>query len=198
MDTVRRHANDRFTVRQKTALMINRYVVTETLPNGTDGKVLAFAEQKRMSLKEQMTFYTDESKKWVLFTASARQAIDLAAVYDVRDEEGNPVGTFSKKFGASLLRSTWEMDQPGSVASVGRERNRFVAVARRLWGLVPVDFVPFMWPYHFDFTSDGGPVMRVDKKFGLRDRYVVEVSSPTLDLRLAIAQAVALDALQSR
>lgn len=198
VDSTRRHANDRFTVRQKTALMINRYVVTETLPDGSDGKVLAFAEQKRMSLKEQMTFYTDESRRQVLFTASARQVVDLNAVYDVRDAGGDPVGTFGKRFGASLLRSTWEMEQPGSVAAVGHERNRFVAVARRLWGLVPLDFVPFMWPYHFDFTSDGKPVMRVDKKFGLRDRYVVDVQSPALDLRLAIAQAVALDALQSR
>ena len=40
--------------------------------------------------------------------------------------------------------------------------------------------------------------MSVDKKTGLRDRYLVDVASPDLDLRLAIAQAVALDALQSR
>jgi len=38
----------------------------------------------------------------------------------------------------------------------------------------------------------------VDKKFGLRDRYVLDLASPDLDRRLAIAQAVALDALQSR
>lgn len=178
--------------------MINRYVVTETLPDGSDGRVLAFAEQKRMTLRERMTFYTDESRREVLFTASARQVVDLGAVYDVRDAGDRSLGTFRKKFAASLLRSTWELDQPGSVTAVGRERNRFVAVARRLWELLPLDLVPFVWPYHFDFTSDGGPVMRVDKKIGLRDRYVVDVTSPDLDLRLAIAQAVALDALQSR
>ncbi|GGW88825.1 hypothetical protein GCM10010297_07680 [Streptomyces malachitofuscus] len=195
---MRGRTNDRFTVRQRTTLMINRYVVTETLPDGSDGRVLAFAEQKRMTLRERMTFYTDESRREVLFTASARQVVDLGAVYDVRDAGDRALGTFRKKFAASLLRSTWELDQPGSVTAVGRERNRFVAVARRLWELLPLDLVPFVWPYHFDFTSDGGPVMRVDKKIGLRDRYVVDVTSPDLDLRLAIAQAVALDALQSR
>ncbi|CAL9585937.1 hypothetical protein SUDANB132_05131 [Streptomyces sp. enrichment culture] len=198
MNSTPARAHDRFTVRQKTTLMVNRYVVTETLPDGSAGKVLAFAEQKRMTLKEQMTFHTDESGRQVLFTATARQVVDLGAVYDVHDADGRAVGTFRKRFAASLLRSTWELDQPGAVAAVGRERNRFVAVVRRLWDLLPFDFVPFPWPYHFDFVSDGGPVMKVDKKFGLRDRYAVEVSSPTLDLRLAIAQAVALDALQSR
>ncbi|MFC8093711.1 hypothetical protein [Streptomyces sp. NPDC057301] len=198
MDSARRQANERFTIRQKTTFMINRYVVAETLPDGSEGRVLAFAEQKRMTLKERMTFYTDESRNRVLFTAQARQVLDVGAVYDVRDAADNPVGTFRKKFAASLLRSTWELDQPGSVAAVGRERNRVVAVLRRVWELLPLDLVPFVWPYHFDFTSGDKQVMSVDKKIGLRDRYLVDVASPDLDLRLAIAQAVALDALQSR
>ncbi|MFF5478553.1 hypothetical protein ACFY5C_14610 [Streptomyces sp. NPDC012935] len=198
MDSARQQANERFTIRQKTTFMINRYVVAETLPDGSEGRVLAFAEQKRMTLKERMTFYTDESKGRVLFTAQARQVLDVGAVYDVRDAADNPLGTFRKKFAASLLRSTWELDQPGSVAAVGRERNRVVAVLRRVWELLPLDLVPFVWPYHFDFTSGDKQVMSVDKKMGLRDRYLVDVASPDLDLRLAIAQAVALDALQSR
>lgn len=198
MDGARQRTDGRFTVRQKTTLMINRYVVTETLPDGSDGGVLAFAEQKRMTLKEQMTFYTDESKDRVLFTAKAGQVLDVGATYEVRDAAGGLLGTFRKKFAASLLRSTWELDQPGQATAVGRERSAVVAVLRRVWELLPLDLVPFVWPYHFDFASDGRPVMRVDKKIGLRDRYLVEVASPGLDLRLAVAQAVALDALQSR
>ncbi|SDN95222.1 Uncharacterized protein YxjI [Streptomyces sp. cf386] len=198
MDSARPQANERFSIRQKTTLMINRYVVTETLPDGSDGRVVAFAEQKRMTLKEQMTFYTDESKDHVLFTAKARQVLDAGAAYDVRDAMDSPIGTFRKKFAASLLRSTWELDQPDAVEAVGRERNRLVAVVRRFWELLPLDLVPFVWPYHFDFTSGDKPVMSVDKKIGLRDRYLLDVTSPDLDLRLAIAQAVALDAFQSR
>ncbi|MFJ7072366.1 hypothetical protein [Streptomyces sp. NPDC098781] len=198
MDSAAPGTSERFTIRQKTTFMINRYVVSEALPDGSEGKVVAFAEQKRMTLKEQMTFYTDESKDRVLFTAKARQVLDVGALYDVKDASGNPVGTFRKKFAASLLRSTWELEQPGSVAAVGQERNRFVAVLRRVWEILPLDFIPFVWPYHFDFSSGGRPVMKVDKKLGLRDRYLLDVASPDLDLRLAIAQAVALDALQSR
>jgi uncharacterized protein YxjI len=40
--------------------------------------------------------------------------------------------------------------------------------------------------------------MSVDRKFGLQDRYLLAVHADALDRRLAIAMAVALDALQSR
>ncbi len=70
---------------------------------------------------------------------------------------------------------------------------------RRVWQFIPwVDALPFAWPYHFDFYAGDRIAFSVDKKFGLRDRYVVDVHDPRLDRRLVIAQAVALDALQSR
>ncbi|MGP3924692.1 hypothetical protein [Streptomyces sp. 8N616] len=179
--------------------MANRYVVTVAKPDGSEGEVVAFAQQKRLAFKEQVTFYTDESKQRVLFTFKARQVLDVGASYDVSDDAGRAIGLFRKAFGASLLRSTWHLEQPGEPGLTGRERNRFVAILRRVWELIPiVDFVPFAWPYHFDFTADGRPAMSVDKKLGLRDRYAVDIQAPGIDRRLAIAQAVGLDALQSR
>ncbi|MGX1884945.1 hypothetical protein [Streptomyces sp. NPDC055287] len=56
--------------------------------------------------------------------------------------------------------------------------------------------VPFV--YHFDFARDGHPVMSVERKVGIRDRYVVRIQDPQLDRGLALCMAVALDALQSR
>jgi uncharacterized protein YxjI len=41
-------------------------------------------------------------------------------------------------------------------------------------------------------------VVTVEKKIGLKDRYVVTVEHPGIDRRLVLAQAVTLDALQSR
>ncbi|MFI6369727.1 hypothetical protein [Streptomyces sp. NPDC050546] len=182
--------------------MANQYVVTVARPDGSggsEGEVVAFAQQKRMALKEQVTIYTDESKNRVLCTFEAGQVLDIGAVYTVRDEDGNPIGSFRERAVASLLRSTWVLEQPGTVELTGRERNRLVAVLRRVWEFLPVtDFVPFAWPYHFDFTEGDKRLMRVDKKFGLRDRYVLDIAAPGIDRRLAIAQAVALDALQSR
>ncbi|MFC9504176.1 hypothetical protein [Streptomyces sp. NPDC057002] len=146
-----------------------------------------------------MTIYADESRDRVLCSFEAGQVLDIGAAYTVRDEEGNPIGSFREKPVASLLRSTWILEQPGTVELTGRERNRLVALLRRVWEFVPViDFVPFAWPYHFDFTEGDKRLMAVDKRFGLRDRYVLDIAAPGLDRRLAIAQAVALDALQSR
>ncbi|WP_405956047.1 hypothetical protein [Streptomyces phaeochromogenes] len=199
MDDTQLQAYERFNVRQKMTFMANRYVVTVARPDGSEGEVVAYAEQKRTAIKEEMTVYSDESKKSVLLTFKARRLLDVGATYDVRDESGTPIGTFHKEFAASLLRSTWSLEQPGTTQLTGRERNRVVAVLRRVWEFLPlVDFIPFAWPYHFDFTEGDKQTMSVDKKFGLRDRYVLDIANPDLDRRLAIAQAVALDALQSR
>ncbi|MBA2810554.1 hypothetical protein E0500_024945 [Streptomyces sp. KM273126] len=199
MDSAHVQAHERFTIRQKMTLMTKEYVVTAVRPDGSEGEVVAFAHQKRMTLSEQMTFYTGESKEHVLCAFEARELLDPEAGYDVRDAAGRTIGSFRNEAVASLLRSTWSMRQPGTVDLTGRERNRVVAGVRRAWEWLPfTDFVPFLWPYHFDFTEGGKRLMAVDKKFGLRDRYVLDILAPGLDRRLAIAQAVALDALEER
>lgn len=180
--------------------MANRYLVHTMGPDGEEAELVAFAHQKRMALKEHVTFYTDESQRQVLFTFRARQVIDLGATYDVHGASGTRLGSFRKDFGASLLRSTWHLSGEGAAGeTTGQERNQRVALLRRVWEFLPfTDLVPFFVPYHFDFTAAGRTVMTVDKRLGLRDRYVLDIADPELDRRLAIAQAVALDALQSR
>ena len=182
----------RLHVRQKITLMQNRYVVHAGLPDGTDGPVVAFAEQKRLALKEQVTLYADESKAHVLAGFKARKVIDLASGYDVVDGTGMPIGSFRKDFRASLLRSTWHVEQPGLPPAVGQERSQLVAILRRF-----VEQLSWL-PYHFDFAINGHPVFSVQKRWGLRDRYIVDVPDPNLDRRLVIAMAVAVDALQAR
>ncbi|MCL7430163.1 hypothetical protein M8H82_34365 [Streptomyces sp. YS415] len=191
---------ERFHVRQEIALGVNKYEVTTVAPDGSDGESAAFAQQKRLTLKEQVTFYDDGAKERVRFAFKARDVVDLGAGYDVTDADGLLIGSFEKKFRSSLLRSTWVLRQEGQPPLTGRERSTFVAVLRRVWQVIPfVDILPFAWPYHFDFAGDDGTtVMSLTKKFGLVDRYVLDIASPGLDRRLAIAQAVALDALQSR
>ena len=179
-------------VRQKITLMQNRYVVHAGMPDGTEGPQVAFAEQKRLAFKEQVTLYTDESKRQVLAGFKARKVIDLGSGYDVVDHTGAPIGMFRKDFRQSLLRSTWHLEQPGLPPAVGQERSQAVAIVRRF-----VDELSWL-PYHFDFTINGTSVFSVQKKWGLRDHYVVDVPDPNLDRRLVIAMAVAVDALQSR
>ncbi|GAA4624341.1 hypothetical protein GCM10023196_024090 [Actinoallomurus vinaceus] len=199
MDFSTFQAQQRLLVRQRVRLMVNQYEVHTANPDGSEGELVAFAQQKRMAFKEQVTFYADDRKEQPLFGFKARQRLDLAATYDVTDPGGQPIGNFRKDFKASLLASTWHLEQPGLGVTTGSERNKTVAILRRVWDFIPyVESLPFAWPYHFDFTANEQETFSVDKKFGLRDRYVVEIKDPRLDRRLVIAQAVALDALQHR
>lgn len=189
-----------FFVKQRITLMVNRYEILAANPDGSEGHLLAFAEQKRMKLKEEVVFFADESKRRPVFSFKARQRLDVHAEHDVLDEHGNPLGMFSKNFGASLLRSTWTLRAPG-IEATGQERRPVIAILRRVWGLIPYlgdVWVPFV--FHFDFVdrSTGQVVLVSERQKAIRDRYSVTVPDPRLDFRIAASMAVALDALQSR
>jgi uncharacterized protein YxjI len=189
-----------FFVRQKITLMVNRYQIFAATPDGAEGELLAFAQQKRMAFKEQVTFYSDESKSRPVFSFRARQRLDVHAEHDVYDQDGVELGYFRKEFGASLVRSTWHLSA-GGVDAVGQERRLSVAILRRIWDFIPFlgdIWVPFV--FHFDFTDSatGSPVLVSERRKSIRDRYSVTVSDPRLDFRVAASMAVALDALQSR
>ncbi|RAK33219.1 hypothetical protein B0I29_112251 [Actinoplanes lutulentus] len=172
--------------------MVNQYEIHASSPDGQEAGLLAFAQQKRLAFKEQVTLYTDDTKQQPLLGFKARQRIDLGATYDVTDAAGQPIGLFKKSFAASLLRSTWVLEQPGYGEMTGQERSMFVAILRRF-----VDSLSWL-PYHFDFTIGERPGFSVVRKWGLRDRFHVTITDPNLDRRLVVAMAVALDALQSR
>lgn len=189
-----------FSMKQRVTLMANKYELIATNPDGSDGPLLAFAQQKRMAFKEQVTFYTDDTKIQPVFSFKARKAIDLGSGYDVTDANGQPIGWFKKEFGKSLLRSSWQLSG-GHVHANGTERNPTIAVVRRVWEFVPfVGEIPLPFIFHFDFTDQetAQPVLSVERRISVRDRYRVTVHDERLDFRVAAAMTVALDALQSR
>lgn len=190
---------ERFAVTQKVTLSVNRYDIQALGADGNPGALLATAQQKRLAFKEQVTFYTDESRTVPVFSFRARKRLDLGSGYDVVDAEGAPIGFFRKDFGRSLLRSTWHLEGAG-LQSTGRERSAAVAVVRRVWDLVPVvGVVPMPFVVHFDFVdAHDRPVLTSKRLISVRDRYEVTVPGGLIDGRLAAAMAVALDALQGR
>ena len=180
----------RFVVQQRLTLMVNRYDVSALNEDGSPGVPVCFVEQKRMSLREEVNF-KDPASGMPLFRFKARSVIDLGATYDVTAADGSPIGTFRKDFARSLLRSTWHLEQPGRPPVVGQERSLLIALARRIQETIPL-------PFHFEFSADGQRIMSCERQWGLRDRYLLSVHADGLDRRLAIAMAVALDALQAR
>jgi uncharacterized protein YxjI len=198
-------AADRFLVAQRFAMMVNRYEVSVAGEDGkTPGEPVCFVEQKRMKLKEELTAFTDDSKTQALFRIKARQAFDPRARYDVTDAGGTSLGVLGKVFAKSLLRSTWEIFDPSGEQrlATARERSVFVAIWRRVIDLIPLigdvlNLIPMR--YHFEvIAEDGTKLGEITRVFGLRDRHLLDLQGSPLDHRVAIALAVALDALQAR
>ncbi|RJK98265.1 hypothetical protein [Vallicoccus soli] len=191
MDAATLQATDAFLVRQRITAMVNRYDVSAARPDWSAGEPVAFAQQKRMALREQITLYTDESRRAELCAFRARQVMDVRAQYDVTAPDGTVIGGFRKDFARSLLVSTFHLEQAGGPAATGSERNLLVALLRR------VSDVPLA--VHFDFTTvEGEPVLSSERTWGLRDAYRVSVHAPWLDRRLALSLAIGLDALLAR
>lgn len=181
----------KFYIKQRITMMVNRYEIRAANPDGSEGALIALAQQKRMALKEQVTFYADEAKTQPLFSFKARKVMDLNSGYDITDPDGKPIAFFKKDFGASLLRSTFLLEGPGYEGK-GQEENQVVAILRRF-----VD-IPFL-PIHFVYDDNqGNQLLRIERQFALRDRYTVTVPDPRIDYRVAAALGVAMDALMGR
>lgn len=191
-------------VRQKLTLGVNRYYVFRSDAAGAEHELLAFANQKRLAFKEEVTFFAEEERTTPVFSFKARKRMDLGSGYDVTAPDGSALGEFKKDFKKSLLRSSWYLTPAGGSTSFGTERNAFIAFLRRFWDFIPfIGDIPVPFVFHFDFAAqDGTPVLHSTRIWGWRDTYHVEVpadaSGQRIDWRLAAAMAVGLDALQSR
>jgi uncharacterized protein YxjI len=194
---------DRYLVDQLIRPIANLYRVTPLAAGETPaGPPVAYVRQKKLAIKEDIRFYADEQETEELFQIKARNILDLGGSrYDVY--AGNQqIGALEHQFRASLLRSTWRVrDASNQEIANARERSLPMAIARRVIDFVPDigGFIPI--PYNFDLLMDGKTIGKMDRKFQLRDRYVLDLSGDhdrQLDRRLAVALAIGLDTLQNR
>ncbi len=198
--------HDRFLLRQRIKLVINQYEFFLPDAGGGLGQPLCFVEQKRFKFKEDIRFYTDETKTQELLRIKARQAFDPRATYDVTDDLGNKIGAIQKVFGASLLRSTYRMLGPGGEeVAITTEKSMPIALFRRAVGFIPyvdnvADWLPI--PYHFVFKRGEEIIgQNTRQMWKFRDNYDIDLTADServLDRRLVLAIAVGMDALQAR
>lgn len=200
--TSNRFAHDAFFVDQLIRPIANLYRISVLGPDGASaGEPLAFVRQKKLALKEDIRFFADDSEHEELFRIKARQVFEVRGRFDVTTPQGERIGSLEKVFGRSLLRSTWRVhDALEQEVAYVQEKSTPVAILRRL-----IDFVPYgeLVPILFQFTvqMDGREVGELRRPVGLRDRYILRLGGDPerrIDRRLAVALAVALDALQSR
>jgi uncharacterized protein YxjI len=194
---------DRFLVDQLTRPVANLYRITPLAGGETPaGPPVAYVRQKKLAIKEDIRFYADEQETEEIFQIKARNILDLGGSrYDVYAGQ-KQIGALEHQFRASLVRSTWRVrNASNQEIAVARERSQAMAIARRLVDFVPDygAFIPI--PYNFDLLIEGKTVGSLNRKFKLRDSYVLDLSGDSgrrLDRRLAIALAIGLDALQNR
>jgi uncharacterized protein YxjI len=195
---------DRYLVDQLVRPIVNLYRVTPLAAGETPaGPPIAYVRQKKMKIKEEIRFFADEAETQELFQIKARSWLDTGgSKYDVVDAQDGNVGLLEHVFGKSLFRSTWRISATeGEEVATARERSQVLAIVRRL-----IDFVPDVGglipiPYNFDILAGEQVLGKMDRKFQLRDRYVLDLSGDPdkkLDRRLAIALAIGLDTLQNR
>lgn len=203
------HMNPKLIVEQKITAFVNKYAIYSTDAAGGKLQLVAFAQQKRLTFKEKVTFFADEAQQQPIYTLRAEKIMDVHGRYMIEDIQGNLLGSFRKEFKKSLLKSTWNIigdnDQPVLTVT---ENSLTLALFRRFGGFIPfvgtlVDILVLFLRYHFSFidTSTGQEVGQYKKTTLFRDHYLLSMNNETYDQhdwRVLAAMAVALDALQSR
>jgi uncharacterized protein YxjI len=195
---------DRYLVDQLIRPIANLYRITPLAVGETPaGPPIAYVRQKKLKIKEEIRFFADDSETQELFHIKARTWLDTGgSKYDVVDAQEGQIGLLEHLFKQSLFRSTWRISNAGDEeVARAQERSLPLAVLRRV-----IDFVPdygglIPIPYNFDILRGDQPIGKMDRKFKLRDQYVLDLSGDTektLDRRLAIALAIGLDTLQNR
>jgi len=195
--------SDRFLVDQLVRPVANLYRVTPLGAGETPaGPPVAYVRQRRLAIKEDIRFYADEGETREAFRIAARSILDIGGSrYDVLAGQER-IGFLWHKLKESLVRTTWHLGGPNEEeVALARERSLVGAIARRVVDFVPDygGFVPI--PYNFDFLIEGRVVGAMNRKLKLRDQYVLDLSGDAerrIDRRVAIALAIALDALQNR
>lgn len=191
-----------FLLKQRVTFLINRYEYVLSGAASQAGALVAFAEQKRLTLKEEINVYTSVEKTQILFSVKAEKVLDVHGKFFVRDQDGNTIGYLRKVFGKSLIRSTWDVyDATDQLLFTARETSQLFAAFRRVAELLPIiDVVASFIPYHFEFVRGTEVIGAHRRRIGLFDHYDTSLNSSahSLDRRLVLALGIALDALQAR
>lgn len=182
-------------LRQRFSPLQNRYDVVGVDATGRETP-LGYAEQKRFSLKEKVTFWAGADRSQVVFTIGARSMFEIAGTYDVLGGDGAPLAVIAKDVVSSFTRSTYQVDVNGR-ALVGKERSAVQAIARRVMQVFTD--LPWFLPIHFDFAdTTGSTALTIERQMKLRDVYRVTVADGSLDWRVPAALAVTVDAFMNR
>ncbi len=172
----------------------NKYILRQkairnayTLENSR-GKEILKSKQKLFKMKEKFPFLDSNGNE--VFSIEAQNLMDIAGDYAVTDPKGDKMATLSNEF--TLLTHVWHIkDEDESVIAVIRSRGKLFGLLRGF-----IDIMEF-FPHKYTIEdSDEAEIGQIQGKFGIRDKYVIDLDEGVERKELVLACAVAVDALE--
>lgn len=177
-------SEDNYTVKQN--LVRNKYAVYNS-----GGEKILGAKQKLFKMKEEFPFTDPDGN--VVFRIKAERRLDIAGDYGIIDEEtGETVAVLTKEF--SILTHNWKIKDPdtdGLIASI-ESRGKAMGLLRSLIDLA--EFIPHKYTI---YNADRDVIGKIEGKWSLKDKYVVELGElGNVPREALVAAAVTVDALE--
>ena len=138
---------ERYTIRRKVLRLLgNSFHVFDER-----GEIVGYCNQKRLRLREDIRFYTDDRKTEELLTLKARSILDFGTTYDITLPTGEQVGSLRRRGFKSLVRDEWLVfDERGTQIATIQEKGSFASVLRRL-----NDAVALLSPQTYELRRHG-------------------------------------------
>lgn len=157
------------------------------------GNVVIYCEQKAFKLKEDLRVYADEAKTQEILRIGARQVLDIAATYDIRDaKSGAKIGAMRRKG----LMSTFVQDQWLVLDDQDREIG-MVQEDSALLGMIRKHVLPII-PQKFTYTIGGAEVANLQQAFNpILFRATLNITGKA-DPRLLVAATTLILAIEGR
>lgn len=117
--------------------------------------------------------------------------MDIAGDYAITDSEtGEKIAVLKKDFDF-LIQTWWIQDTEGNDLAKIQSRGKALGILRALFDVV--QFIPHKYTIEND---EGKQVGTINGKFGIRDRYIIELDQDTENREAIMAAAVTIDALE--
>src|SRR5690606_36030991 len=111
-----------------------------------NNQLLARADQKGFKLKEEVTFFHDEQRTNPMFSVKARNVFDLAATYDLTDNNGQRIGSLRRKgVSSTFVRHQWVMLNENALEIARIKEDSQALALLRSW----IDMVSLLVPQKF-------------------------------------------------
>jgi uncharacterized protein YxjI len=143
--------------------------------------------------KRHVEFFTDDTKTQKVLEVKQLNKVEFPfANFTIMDPTGNIIGKLRKNVLFDYIRRRWYvMSGSGLALCTIKEDSMVLSLFRRM-GLPLFSFMPT----NFIFIRDRKVIGEFNRKFTIRDRYVLDMTSDSqhnVDRRIAIAMAVMLD-----